>query len=115
VLRRGGTFRSVSLAVVPAGGLGEAEPVEGAPPPERRPAVAPHPLDRDAQHECLQARLTPERARRARQHREHVLHDVLGGGLVRQEAARQHADALVPPVERDRQRGHVAAAEPVDE
>jgi hypothetical protein len=41
--------------------------------------VMPHPLDGDPEEKRLQGRIAPEPAHGAGEHREHVLHDVLGG------------------------------------
>ena len=81
----------------------------------RGPLMMARALDRDREQERLQIRIAAKPAHRPGKSREHVLHHVLGRRRVRQQAAREHAHALVPAVERARERLEPPVSQLVDE
>src|SRR5262252_671903 len=91
------------------------QPLQRPAPPERGAPVVPRALHRDREDERLDVDVTAETARGADQRREHVLDDVLGAGRIRQEPARQHAHAPVPPIERFRERLDASGLQSIDD
>jgi hypothetical protein len=77
--------------------------------------VVPHPLDRDTEQEGLQIRVTPKSPCRPRKRREHILHDVLGGSGIGEQAPGQDPHTPVPAIERRCESGEIAIAERLDE
>ena len=92
-----------------------AQPLERAQPALRRAPVPAHPLDRDAEEKRLQIDVAAKPPDGARERSEHVLHDVLGRRGIGEQPPRQHAHALMPAIERRRQRGQIAARRAADQ